>query len=104
MAKESPDLTLRAIQMEDNARPHLTKIKGLWGTGVKGTRKPESKRPGSWRQFLEEEGLMEYVDTMGNILLDKQETRRIWDLVKAHEIELEEDEEGEAPVCWSHLF
>ena len=39
--------------MEDRARPHLTKIEGLWSTGVKGTRGGE-KKPGSWRVFLAE--------------------------------------------------
>ena len=95
-----------AIQMEDNARPYLKKIKGLWGNGIKGTRKPESKRPGSWRQFLEEQGLLEFVETMGKKLMDKQPTRNIWELVKQNQVdvEMEEDELGEAPVCWDCLI
>jgi len=62
MVHEHPDLALRAVQMEDNARPNLKAIEGLWRNGVKGTRKPESKRPGSWRKFLEEEGLMDIIE------------------------------------------
>lgn len=81
LAETYPDLALRAIQMEDKARPKLTKIDGLWGKGIKGTRKPESKRPGSWRQFLEEEGMLEYVEVMGILRISRQETNRIWDQV-----------------------
>jgi hypothetical protein len=65
LAVKHPDLALRAVQMEDTARPNLIAIEGLWRNGVKGTRKPESKRPGSWRKFLEDEGLMEHVQTAG---------------------------------------
>jgi hypothetical protein len=36
-----------------SVRPRLTKITGLWGVGVKGTRGGE-KKPGSWRVFLTE--------------------------------------------------
>lgn len=46
-----------ALWMEDNARPFLRVIKGLWGRGVKGTRNPALRRPGSWREYLEEIGL-----------------------------------------------
>lgn len=53
LARRHPDLARRAVVMEDRARPHLTKIQGLWGTGVKGTRGGK-KRPGSWRVFLAE--------------------------------------------------
>lgn len=49
----APDLARRAVVMEDRARPHLTKIEGLWGTGTKGTRGGE-KKPGSWCVFLAE--------------------------------------------------
>jgi hypothetical protein len=61
LAKEYPDLARRAVLMEDNARPNLRAIEGLWRNGVKGTRKPASKRPGSWRVYLEQEGLLEEV-------------------------------------------
>lgn len=53
LAKKHPDLARRAVAMEDRARPRLTKIQGLWGVGVKGTRGGE-KKPGSWRVFLAE--------------------------------------------------
>ena len=53
LAKKHPDLARRAIVLEDRARPYLTKIEGLWGTGTKGTRGGE-KKPGSWRAFLAE--------------------------------------------------
>jgi hypothetical protein len=53
LAKKHPDLARRAVMMEDRARPRLTKIAGLWGMGVKGTRGGE-KKPGSWRVFLAE--------------------------------------------------
>jgi len=53
LARRHPDLARRAVEMEDRARPGLTKIEGLWGTGVKGTRGGE-KKPGSWRVFLTE--------------------------------------------------
>jgi hypothetical protein len=53
LAQRHPELARRAVEMEDRARPRLTKIKGLWGTGVKGTRGGE-KKPGSWRVFLTE--------------------------------------------------
>lgn len=53
LAKKHPDLARRAVALEDRARPHLTKIEGLWGNGCKGTRGTE-KRPGSWRVFLAE--------------------------------------------------
>lgn len=61
LAKEYPDLARRAVVMEDVARPNLKAIEGLWRNGVKGIRKPESKRPGSWRTFLEQEGLLDEV-------------------------------------------
>lgn len=53
LAKKHPDLARRAVALEDRARPHLTKIQGLWGVGVKGIRGGE-KKPGSWRVFLAE--------------------------------------------------
>ena len=53
LAKRHPHLATRAVVMEDRARPKLTKIEGLWGTGVKGTRGGE-KKPGSWRVFFAE--------------------------------------------------
>lgn len=58
LAKKHPDLARRAVEMEDRASPNLKKIAGLWGTGVKGVRDPSKRRPGSWRQFLDEEGLI----------------------------------------------
>jgi len=51
LARRHPELARRAIAIEDRARPHLTKIEGLWGRGTKGTRGGEAK-PGSWRAFL----------------------------------------------------
>lgn len=51
LAKRHPDLARRAIIMEDNARPNLRKISGLWGRGTKGMRGAEAK-PGSWRDYL----------------------------------------------------
>lgn len=53
LAKDHPDLARRAVIMEDNARPRLRKILGLWGRGTKGMRGAE-KKPGSWRVFLAE--------------------------------------------------
>jgi hypothetical protein len=53
LAKKHPHLACRAVELEDRARPQLTKIEGLWGTGTKGTRGGE-KKPGSWRAFLAE--------------------------------------------------
>jgi len=53
LARRHPDLARRAVALEDRARPRLTKIQGLWGMGVKGTRGGE-KKPGSWRVFLAE--------------------------------------------------
>lgn len=53
-----PDLVALAIAMEDRARPYLKKVEGLWRTAIKGTRKPESKRPGDWRSYVEELGYM----------------------------------------------
>lgn len=59
MADRHPDLIVRAVAIEDTARPNLKKIKGLWGTGIKGVRKPASARPGSWRVFLQENGYLQ---------------------------------------------
>jgi hypothetical protein len=59
LAKEQPMLAALSIAMEDRARPNFKKIDGLWRTGCKGTRKPEARKPGSWRKYLEEMGLME---------------------------------------------
>lgn len=53
LSKRHPDLARRAVVLEDNARPRLRVIEGLWGRGVKGTRGGE-KKPGSWRVFLAE--------------------------------------------------
>lgn len=50
LAEHHPDLWLRAVVMEDNARPNFKKIEGLW-------RKSTKKRPGSWRAFGEMHGL-----------------------------------------------
>lgn len=51
LARKHPDLARRAVELEDRARPSLTKISGLWGRGTKGTRGGEAK-PGSWRDYL----------------------------------------------------
>jgi hypothetical protein len=56
LARKHPDLARRAVVMEDRARPGLTKIEGLWGTGTKGTKgtRGGEKKPGSWRAFFAE--------------------------------------------------
>lgn len=54
LAANHPELLKQALEMEDLAQPNLTSIQGLWRNGIKGTRKPESKRPGRWRTFIEE--------------------------------------------------
>lgn len=46
-----PDLADRIIAMENNARPKLKKIKGLWRNGVKGTRGGTPK-PGRMADFI----------------------------------------------------
>jgi len=49
---------LRAIvRMEDNARPNLEKIEGLWRNGTKGTRGGEA-RPGRMADYIEQRGLL----------------------------------------------
>ena len=57
-----PDLAARAVAIEDGARPRLREIAGLWGRGTKGMRGAERK-PGSWRQFLEEQNLLPVVES-----------------------------------------
>ncbi len=47
LAREQPLLFMRAIAMEDNARPNLQTIKGLGGCGS-----------WSWREFAESEGFL----------------------------------------------
>jgi 3'-phosphoadenosine 5'-phosphosulfate sulfotransferase (PAPS reductase)/FAD synthetase len=47
-----PDLFARAIALEDNARPTLEKVEGLW-------RKSTKSKPGSWRAWAESLGLVE---------------------------------------------
>jgi len=47
----------RIVVMEARAAPRLTKIQGLWGVGIKGTRGGD-KRPGSMTQFIRDEGLL----------------------------------------------
>jgi len=56
LAIDHPELARKAVEMEDRAQPNLKAIEGLWRNGVKGTRKPEAKRPGRWREYLEQEG------------------------------------------------
>jgi hypothetical protein len=80
LAKEFPDLARRAVIMEDVARPNLKAIEGLWRNGIKGTRKPESKRPGSWRTFLAQEGLLDEV---------MNTTQRIDLTLKVEEVDVE---------------
>jgi hypothetical protein len=46
------------VIMEARAEPRLTSIKGLWGTGIKGTRKPESKKPGKMTDYIREHNLL----------------------------------------------
>jgi len=45
MAQAHPELLARCIELEDNAQPKLQTIPGLW-------------RKGSWREFVEAEGLI----------------------------------------------
>jgi len=47
-----PDLLARAIALEDNSRPNLVKVEGLW-------RRATKTRPGSWRQWAEAQGIVE---------------------------------------------
>jgi len=46
-----------------------TAIHGLWGKGIKGVRDPSKKRPGSWRQFLEEEDLLPEAELFSDVRL-----------------------------------
>lgn len=55
LAGRHPGLARRAVAMEDGARPNLRKIQGLWGRGTKGVRVP--RKPGSWGEFLAEQGI-----------------------------------------------
>jgi len=65
LAITHPELAKRAVQMEDRAQSTLKSIEGLWRNGTKGTRKPEAKKPGRWRKYLEQEGLLEQVMMCG---------------------------------------
>lgn len=47
----------RIVAMEARAEPRLTSIKGLWGTGTKGTR-GGIRKPGRMTDFIVEEGLL----------------------------------------------
>lgn len=51
LAQTHPDLFARALAIEDGARPHLGVVEGLW-------RKATKTRPGSWRAFAEQLGLV----------------------------------------------
>lgn len=46
------------VIMEARATPRLTAIQGLWRNGIKGTRKPENKKPGRMTDFIREKGLL----------------------------------------------
>jgi hypothetical protein len=50
LAATHPELWLRAVQMEDKAKPTLKTIGGLWGKATK-------TKPASWREFGEQNGL-----------------------------------------------
>lgn len=60
LARVSPDLVRRAVAIEDGAQPRQAErraegkkaILGLWGMGTKGIRAP--KKPGRWREFVED--------------------------------------------------
>jgi hypothetical protein len=58
LAEKHPGLFERALELEDNARPYLKTIEGLW----RKTRKRDG-RPGSWRAWAEREGLTRKEDT-----------------------------------------
>jgi hypothetical protein len=51
LTDKHPELADRIITMENNARPRLKKIKGLWRNGVKGTRGGIPK-PGRMADFI----------------------------------------------------
>lgn len=51
LAYKHPHLFRRAIELEDNARPNFTTVEGLWRSSTK-------TRPGSWRKFAEQKGLI----------------------------------------------
>lgn len=56
---ELPEFQLRGIvAMEARAAPRLTEIKGLWRNGIKGTRKPERKRPAKMTDYIREKRLL----------------------------------------------
>jgi hypothetical protein len=59
LSERHPRLAALSVAMEDRAQPNLQKIEGLWRTGCKGIRKPENKKPGSWRTYLEQEDLID---------------------------------------------
>jgi len=46
------------IIMEARAEPRLEKIQGLWRNGIKGTRKPDKKKPGKMTDYIRQEGLL----------------------------------------------
>jgi hypothetical protein len=50
LAETHPDLFVRAVAIEDAARPYLDTVQGLWREATK-------TRPGSWRAFGEQHGL-----------------------------------------------
>lgn len=52
LAIQHPDLFLRAIAMEDLARPSFTTIEGLW-------RRSTKTKPGSWRSWAEREQIID---------------------------------------------
>ena len=58
MCVTDPDLVRDALEMEANAAPNLRVIEGLWGRPIKGTRKPESRRPGSWTKYVNDNNLL----------------------------------------------
>ncbi len=51
LAAEHPDLFARAIAIEDKAQPTLDTVEGLWRSSTK-------KRPGSWRKWAEQNGII----------------------------------------------
>ena len=61
LAHETPDLFLRALQIEENARERggLKKIEGLWRKSTKGKKAGTEARPGSWVEFAINQKLAE---------------------------------------------
>jgi len=75
-----PPCQLRGIvALEARAAPRLKAIMGLWRNGVKGTRKPEKRKPGRMTDYIESSGL-----------LSKREIQEIWDSAPEDLIQFQE--------------